>query len=59
MIDGGTPAPAGLFARGGENVVVPVERKVAPGSTVAVTLERAGGVDAPTSKPLFSAEVPI
>ena len=32
-----------------------LQRHVAPGAKVLVTLENAGGVDAPTSKPLLSA----
>jgi anti-sigma factor RsiW len=32
-----------------------LQQHVAPGSRVMVTLEKAGGVDAPTSKPLLSA----
>jgi anti-sigma factor RsiW len=32
-----------------------LQERVAPGAQVMVTLENAGGVDAPTSKPLFSA----
>ena len=48
VIDGGGPQPAGLFAGGGKQVVT-LTRSVAPGSTVAVTLERAGGARAPTT----------
>ena len=32
-----------------------LQQRVAPGAQVMVTLENAGGVDAPTSKPLLSA----
>ena len=46
--------PAGLFAGGADMAVLLTER-VAPGATVAVTLERAGGVPAPTSDPLLTA----
>jgi anti-sigma-K factor RskA len=44
------PVPAGLF-RGGGATFVPLERKVRKGSVVAVTVEPAGGSDAPTTKP--------
>ncbi|HZQ16332.1 MAG TPA: anti-sigma factor [Gaiellaceae bacterium] len=46
------PEPAGLYGGGGS---VLVGRRVEPGTTVAVTLERAGGVGAPTTKPLLTA----
>jgi anti-sigma factor RsiW len=47
------PRPAGLFAGGGKTVVR-LTRPVLVGSTVAVTLERAGGARAPTSAVLLS-----
>lgn len=48
----GTPRPAGVFERPGVTVLThTVER----GQTVAVTLERDGGVDAPTTDPVFTA----
>jgi anti-sigma factor RsiW len=53
VLDGGTPRPAGLFERPG---VALLTRPVEPGQAVAVTLERDGGVDAPTSDPLLTAE---
>ena len=52
VIDDGVPQRAGLFQEPG---VTMLSRKVAPGQTVAVTLEPEGGVDAPTSDPLFTA----
>jgi anti-sigma-K factor RskA len=55
VIEGGKPLPAGTFAGGGRVAVV-LTRKVPDGAVVAVTLERAGGVDRPTSKPLISSE---
>ena len=58
VIEQGTPKPAGLFARGGASVEVKVAHKVPPGATVAVTLEQAGGVSAPTSPVLFQASRP-
>ena len=53
---GKAPRPAGLFP-GGEKRVVRLQRPVTPGATVAVTLERAGGVKAPTMKPLATLSV--
>jgi anti-sigma-K factor RskA len=58
VIRSGHPVRAGVFARGGRDVIVELERKVPGDSTVAVTMERAGGVSQPTGKPLFSASVP-
>jgi anti-sigma-K factor RskA len=55
VIRGQTPARAGLFAGGGRCQPFVLSRVVARGSTVAVTLERAGGVDKPTTPVLFSA----
>jgi anti-sigma-K factor RskA len=52
LIEGGTPKPAGLYG-GGRSVLV--HGRVAPGTTVAVTVERAGGTDAPTTKPILTA----
>jgi anti-sigma-K factor RskA len=52
VFEDGVPQRAGLFERPG---VTMLSRKVAPGQTVAVTLEPDGGVDAPTSDPLFTA----
>jgi anti-sigma-K factor RskA len=52
VIEDGVPQRAGLFQEPG---VTMLSRKVAPGQTVAVTLEPDGGVDAPTSDPLFTA----
>ena len=52
---GDLPYAAGLF-RGG-CTSVPIEESVAPGNVVAVTLERAGGVDTPTSDILVAARV--
>jgi anti-sigma-K factor RskA len=57
VIRNGNPEPAALFPRGGSNVSVTLQKMVPKGSTVAVTLERAGGVPKPTGKPLFSVAV--
>jgi anti-sigma-K factor RskA len=47
VIEGTTPRPAGLF-EGGDKQVVTLTRSAPAGSTVAVTLERAGGATTPT-----------
>jgi len=47
VIEGKTPRPAGFFS-GGEKQVVRLTRAAPVGSTVAVTLERAGGAKVPT-----------
>ena len=52
---GGKPVRAGVFAGGGQTTVVPLEQAVPPGSTVAATVEAAGGVDAPTQAPIMTA----
>jgi anti-sigma factor RsiW len=43
----GTPAPAGLFAGGGELTAVRLRRPVPAGAAVAVTIESAGGARVP------------
>jgi anti-sigma-K factor RskA len=50
------PKRAGLF-EGGKANAVKLDRPVRDGATVAVTLERDGGVDQPTSKVLFAAKI--
>ena len=52
VLEDGVPQRAGVFERPG---VAMLSRRVAPGQTVAVTLEPDGGVDAPTGDPLFTA----
>jgi anti-sigma-K factor RskA len=49
---GGAPRPAGLFA--GKDVAL--RGKLPPNAIVAVTLEPAGGVSAPTTTPLVTAQ---
>jgi hypothetical protein len=52
-----TPRPAGLFSRvEGKCVVLNLTRRVPEGATVAVTIERAGGVNKPTTPILFRAQ---
>jgi anti-sigma factor RsiW len=53
VIKGPTPKRAGVFHQGGKQTVT-LSRPVPPGATVAITLEKAGGVEAPTSQPLVS-----
>ena len=54
VIEAGTPKPAGLFAGANTRTVLALSRPVPDDAVVAVTLERAGGVDAPTGTPLFT-----
>jgi len=54
--DGGAPVPAGTFGGGGARDVVPVDESVEPGSVVLVTVEEAGGVDAPTTQPIIASQ---
>jgi anti-sigma factor RsiW len=55
VIQGGKPARAGLFSGGGL-VALKLDRPVTRGAIVAVTVERKGGVDQPTSKPLLTSQ---
>jgi len=55
VINGTQPTRAGTF-EGGGRTVVPVQGTVGKDAVVAVTLERSGGVDAPTSPPLMASE---
>ncbi len=53
---GSKPVRAGLFSGGRKREIVSVDERVPHGGKVMVTRERSGGVDAPQSKPLFSAQ---
>jgi anti-sigma-K factor RskA len=55
VIQNDRPVPAGTFAGGG-HVAFPLTRKVPDGAIVAVTLEQAGGVERPTTDPVFASE---
>jgi anti-sigma-K factor RskA len=55
VIKGSTPKRAGLFAGGGRSVVG-VDEAVGKNAVVAVTLERSGGVEAPTTSPLVASQ---
>jgi len=52
VIEGKTPRPAGLFQGAPSPTLVRVERRVPDDAVVAVTLERAGGVNRPTTTPV-------
>jgi anti-sigma factor RsiW len=58
VIRGAAPRPAGFFQGGGKQVVR-LTRPAPGGSTVAVTLERAGGARAPTTPVLVSTKVGV
>lgn len=51
---GKSPRPAGLFA-GGRDTTVHLRGTLPRNAVVAVTRERAGGAEAPTTTPIFSA----
>ncbi len=53
---GGQPKPAGTFEPGRETTVHQLDEPVPGGATVAVTVEREGGVDKPTGSILLSAK---
>lgn len=52
VIRGGNARPAGLFPGRSGASIVKLSRPVGKAAVVAVTLERAGGVSKPTTKPL-------
>lgn len=51
VIEGQTPRPAGVFDGGRR--IVRLSRMVPRGASVAVTVEKTGGVSRPTTRPLF------
>jgi anti-sigma-K factor RskA len=53
---GAKPIRAGLFHGGSSVTLVPLDENVPAGSVVAATVERSGGVDAPTGTPVLSAK---
>jgi anti-sigma-K factor RskA len=58
IISGGKPAPAGLFSSNSQGNAIHLYRPPAApteGDVIAVTLEAAGGVGAPTSAPIIAA----
>jgi anti-sigma-K factor RskA len=56
VIRGDKARSAGVFRGRDGTTVVEIDRRVPRGSVIAVTLERAGGVDRPTQKPLAATE---
>ena len=56
VIAGGRPKPAGTFEPGRETTVHELDEPLPRGATVAVTVERKGGVDKPTGSILLSAK---
>jgi len=54
VLDGEEKIRAGLFDGGREREVVPVEESVGAGTQVLVTVEKDGGVDAPTTAPVVA-----
>jgi anti-sigma-K factor RskA len=54
VIESGKASRAGLFEGSTSPTVIRIARPVRPGAVVAVTLERAGGVDRPTQKPVMA-----
>jgi anti-sigma factor RsiW len=56
VIRNGTARRAGTFGGRDGTSTLRIERAAPPGSVVAVTLERAGGVDRPTQQPLAATE---
>jgi anti-sigma-K factor RskA len=53
VVSGGSAQPAGVFSAAGRAAAVALERDVPAGATVAVTVERAAGVQQPTSAPIL------
>jgi anti-sigma-K factor RskA len=57
VIEGKTPPkPAGLFNGDDRHDLLLLDQKVPPNAVVAVTVEPDGGVDAPTSQPIITAQ---
>jgi anti-sigma factor RsiW len=56
VIEGKHPQRAGTFPGGGATTILPLQHSVSAGATVAVTIERSGGVDAPTGPIILSAK---
>jgi anti-sigma-K factor RskA len=54
VIRGGIARRAAVFAGRSGRLVVALAPRVEPGAVVGVTIERRGGVDQPTSSPIFS-----
>jgi hypothetical protein len=57
IVRGKTPISAGLFKGGQPKYVIPLSQRVPKGAIFAVTVERAGGVPAPTHKPAYAVKI--
>jgi anti-sigma-K factor RskA len=57
VVTGKTPKSAGLFKGGNTRLVIPLGQRIPKGAIFAVTVERAGGVPAPTQAPRFTAKL--
>jgi anti-sigma factor RsiW len=53
---GRSPEPAGTFDGGPKHSLILLGRRVPRAASVLVTVEKAGGVDAPTTKPILSVQ---
>jgi anti-sigma-K factor RskA len=56
VVIGDEPLSAGTFESGGARTVVPLQEQVGRSAVVAVTVEDAGGAEAPTSDPLVTSQ---
>jgi anti-sigma-K factor RskA len=56
VIEDGAPVSAGVFEGSPDRSVVPLDQQVPDGAVVAVTVENAGGADAPTSDPIVASQ---
>jgi anti-sigma-K factor RskA len=56
VASGGSPERAGTFDGGDRVSVVLLERRVPDGAAVLLTVEKDGGVDAPTSRPFLTVQ---
>ncbi|MEX0815912.1 MAG: anti-sigma factor [Gaiellales bacterium] len=59
VIEDGKAKAAGIFKGGANPTAVELTQPVPDGAIVAVTLERAGGVDQPETDPLFTSREPV
>ncbi len=58
VIKGDTPQPAGTFRPGSGSVAASVDGSLEKADAVAITVEPAGGSDAPTSDPVLQTGIP-
>jgi anti-sigma factor RsiW len=56
VIEDGHASRAGTFAGSGRTIVIRLTHALPAGAVVAVTVERAGGVDQPTKKPFITSQ---